>query len=130
MANPPVVRVEGGRELRSALRQAEGGLADLRQTNAAAAALVSRVGAIGAPRRSGLLAATVRPGATQSAAIVRAGSARVPYAGVIHYGWAERHIQPNPWLQEGAERTQPAWLGLYRRAIEALLARVERQAHP
>lgn len=126
----PVVRVEGGRQLRAALREAAGDLGDLRHANTQAAALVARAGAADAPRRSGLLAASVRPGASQSAAIVRAGSARVPYAGVIHYGWPARHIRAQPWLREDAERTQPTWLALYHRAIQAILDRIERHAQP
>lgn len=130
MAGPPVVQVHGARQLRSALRAAAGDLADLRRANAEAAAVVAHAGQSDAPRRTGLLAASVRPGATQSAAIVRAGSSRVPYAGVIHYGWEARHIPANPWLMEDAEQTQPTWLELYRDAIQALLDRVARTAHP
>lgn len=129
-ASPPVVRVDGGRQLRAALRDMEDGLSDLRTANAEAAAIAARAGQADAPRRSGLLAASVRPGATQSAALIRAGSARVPYAGVIHYGWADRHISPNPFLREGAEQTQPAWLAIYSRTIDRLILRVESKAHP
>lgn len=129
-STPPVVRVEGGRQLRAALRDMEGGLVDLRKANAEAATVAARAGAGEAPRRSGQLAASIRPGATQSAAIVRAGSARVPYAGVIEYGWAARHIAPHPFLRTGAEHTQTAWLAVYRRAIDRLILRVESKAHP
>lgn len=128
--SPPVVRVEGGRQLRAALRDMGDGLTDLRAANTEAATIAARAGAADAPRRTGLLAGTIRPGATQAAAIVRAGSARVPYAAVIEYGWAARHIRPNPFLREGAEQTQPAWLAVYSRSIDRLILRVESKAHP
>lgn len=126
----PVVRVEGARQLRAALKRAEGGLADLRAVNARAAAVAAVAGRTEAPRQTGALAASVRSSGTQAAAIVRAGSTAVPYAAVIHYGWAARHIRPNPYLLEGAEQTEPAWLALYRQEIDRLIDRVEREAHP
>lgn len=130
MATRPVVKVEGARQLRAALRRAGDDLGDLKTANLAAAALVARAASLDVPRRSGLLAGTVRPGATQSAAIVRAGSSRVPYAAVIHYGWAARHIEPHPFLWDPATRTEMQWLEIYRARIRELVDRVERQAHP
>lgn len=50
------------------------------------------------PRRSGNLANTLRAGKGKTKAVVRAGGARAPYAGVIHYGWPARNIAPQPFL--------------------------------
>lgn len=125
-----MLRVEGGRQLRAALRQAAGDLGELKDVNREAAGVAARAGQAIAPRRTGMLAGSVRAGATQSAAIVRAGNARVPYAGVIEYGWAARHIAPHPFLREGATRTEPHWIELYRARIEQLIHRIERKAHP
>lgn len=50
------------------------------------------------PSASGRLAATVRAGRGKTKAVVRAGGARAPYAGVIHYGWPARNIAPQPFL--------------------------------
>lgn len=130
MAAAPIVRVEGARQLRRALSRAGDDLADLRDANAQAAAVASRAGAARAPRRSGTLAASVRPGATKTQAVIRAGGARVPYAGPIHWGWPARHIAPQPFLSEGAQATEPTWLGIYMAAIERIVARVAREAHP
>lgn len=126
----PIVRVEGARQFRAALRRADGDLADLKAVNADVAAVAARAGRIDAPHRSGALAATVRSSGTATQAIVRVGTSRVPYAGPIHYGWPARHIAPHPFIITGAESSQPAWLDLYVAAIDRIVARIERESHP
>lgn len=49
---------------------------------------------------TGRLSANVRSGRGKTKAVVRAGGARVPYAGVIHYGWPARGIAPQPFLTD------------------------------
>lgn len=58
-----------------------------------------------APRRSGRLAASIKPSKTKNKALVRAGSARVPYAGVIHFG-GYNNINANPFLTEAVRQSQ------------------------
>lgn len=50
------------------------------------------------PRRTGTLANTLRAGKGKTKAVVRAGGARAPYAGVVHYGDPARNIAPQPFL--------------------------------
>lgn len=50
------------------------------------------------PTESGRLSGTIRPARTKNKAVVRAGSASVPYAGVINYGWPSRGIAPTDFL--------------------------------
>lgn len=126
----PVVRVEGVRQLRTALRRADGDLSDFRQANAEAAAIASSASGTRVPRRTGRLAASIRPGATQTQAIVRAGGSSVPYAQVIHWGWPARHIRPQPFITDGAQASEPAWFPAYVKALDRILARIERTAHP
>lgn len=130
MPADPIVRLDGARQLRRALSRAGDDLADLRAANAQAAGIAASGARVRVPERSGRLAASVRPGATKTQAVIRAGSARIPYAGPIHWGWAARHIAPHPFLSEGAQATEPAWLGVYTAALERLVARVAREAHP
>jgi hypothetical protein len=63
----------------------------------------------------------MRSSGTQGAAIVRAGGARVPYAGPIHWGWPRRHITARPWLADTAARTQPTWEATYLAALEHII---------
>ena len=63
-----------------------------------------------APKESGALATTLRAGRGKTKAVVRAGSARVPYAGVVHYGTPAGHElgdrQPRPFLLDALTATQ------------------------
>ncbi|AVJ48760.1 hypothetical protein SEA_SALLYSPECIAL_12 [Gordonia phage SallySpecial] len=119
------VRVEGARELRRSMRRAELDLAELKETHARVAALVATRGQSAAPVQSGRLAATVRAGATRTAAVVRAGRKSVPYAGPIHWGWPARGITAQPWLTTAAAESEPAWLAVYTEAVEDILDRIE-----
>lgn len=56
------------------------------------------------PVRSGKLAKSIRAAKVQSGGKVYAGRASVPYAGPIHFGWANRNIRPNPFLYDAADR--------------------------
>jgi hypothetical protein len=126
----PIVRVEGARQLRRALSRAGDDLSDFRDANAEVARIAGAAGRSRAPRRTGTLAASVRTSGTKTQAVVRAGGARVPYAGPIHWGWAARHIAPHPFLSEGAQATEPVWLAVYMAKIDRIIARVAREAHP
>jgi hypothetical protein len=77
------------------------------------------------PRRTGRLAASERAAGTQAAAIVRAGGARVPYAGPIHWGWPLRNIAAQPWIQEAAESTEGRWLATYQHHIDTIIRAIE-----
>lgn len=121
----PVVEVDGMRTLRASLKRAGLSLQDLKDAHSQVAQLVVRAAAPRAPRRSGALAATGRGSGTQSAAVVRAGRASVPYAGPIHWGWPSRHIPAQPWLYEAAVASQDQWTGLYLRALQHIIDQVE-----
>lgn len=56
------------------------------------------------PRVSGTLAGTLRAGKGKTKAVVRAGGAKAPYAGVIHYGWPARNIRPQPFFTYALQR--------------------------
>lgn len=120
MSREPALRVVGGRQLRSQLKAAGVSLQDLKDAHRKAAEIVARQGSIDAPRVSGRLAGNVRPGATQRAAVVRAGGARVPYAAVVHWGWPRRHIAANPWLSDAAVRSEPRWLDEYSQEVQKI----------
>ncbi|WP_217182604.1 hypothetical protein [Streptomyces sp. AC495_CC817] len=78
-----------------------------------AAAIAARASEALAPERSGKLRATIRAAGTKTAAILRAGFARVPYAGPIHWGWFARGILPQPFLSKGAQDSEGRWVRVY-----------------
>jgi phage gpG-like protein len=51
-----------------------------------------------APRLTGALASSVQGNPSAEKAQILAGSAAVPYAGVIEYGWPDRNIDAQPYL--------------------------------
>lgn len=58
------------------------------------------VDAANPPVMSGKLSGTIRAGRGKTKAVVRAGGARAPYAGVVHYGWPARNIEAQPFLTD------------------------------
>lgn len=127
MAPTTLVRVEGLRELRRRLRRIEGGLQDLKRINKETADYIASAARPRTPHRTGRLAATLRTSGTNRAGVIRAGTARVPYAAVIHYGWPRRNIEPQPWLVDAAQRTEPAWSARYQSEINDLVERTSAQ---
>jgi hypothetical protein len=121
----PAVKVEGLRNLQRTLKAAGVSLQDLKDEHARVAAIVVRAAAPRAPVRTGRLLASTRGAGTQSAAIVRAGRASVPYAGPIHWGWPARHIKAQPWLYDAAVASQDEWTGEYLSALEHIIEQVE-----
>jgi len=114
------VEVRGVRELARTLRQAGVGLEQLKDAHAKVSQIVARGAAVRAPRVSGALAGSVKGTRRQSAAVVRAGNGRVPYAGVQNFGWPRRHIRGTHFLQMGAQTTRAHWMAEYEREVEAL----------
>ena len=117
--------VKGGANLRRTLKKVEGGLDDLKAVHASVAQTVAGRAQTTVPRVTGTLASTIRPGATKTMAVIRAGFARVPYAGVQEFGWPRRNIPPNPYLRPAAHDTESQWLREYNDEIDRLLAQVK-----
>lgn len=118
------IEVEGAARLRRTLRRAGDDLQDLRAAHAAAANIAASASAALAPKRTGTLADTVRGSGTKTAGVLRAGFAKVPYAGPIHWGWPARHITANPFLSDGAKDSEGRWLPVYEAAVDQALQKV------
>lgn len=118
------VRVDGLPALRRALRELGEGAEDLKDANAAVARQVAERAEQLAPRRTGRLAGSIRGNRAAGRATVLGGGAAVPYAGPIHWGWRARGIEPALFVTNAAEQTEPAWIGTYEDALEALVQRI------
>lgn len=125
------LRVEGARQLRKTIRDASDGMQDMKDIHRSVASLVSDRSQGAVPRgETGNLARSIRPGATKTAAVVRAGNRRatatgVPYAPVIHWGWPARNISPQTFLADAAKQTEPTWLKLYTDKVNDLIEKVK-----
>ena len=73
------------------------------------------------PVRSGGLQATVRAGRGKTKAVVRAGGAKAPGAGVVHYGWPARNIRPQPFLTTALSAQHAQIFAALERGLDALL---------
>jgi hypothetical protein len=111
--------------LRRTLRAAGDDLSDLKRAHAEAAGIVTPVATAKAPRRSGRLASTVRGAGTKTAALIRAGFAAVPYAGVQEWGWPAHSIAAQPFVVPAAQETEPTWLGAYESEVDRILGQVK-----
>lgn len=109
--------VDGATTLVRTLGEAERDLADLAPPEAGA--FIQQRARAAAPFVTGALRASLTSEAT--AGVVQVGS-DLPYAAVIHNGWAAHNIVANPYLIPVAEDTESIWGPLY----EAAVARVIR----
>lgn len=118
------MRVVGADKLRAALRRVGDDLTDGKEVHLAIAQVVTR--AAQPPRgESGRTAASLRPGATKRASIVRAGRASAPYVPRDHYGDPPGGpIKANPWLSEAAQQTEPTWFALYTKYVERSISKI------
>lgn len=125
MGSSTVVRVEGAANLRRTLRKAGKDLNELKAAHKEAAGIVAGRGKLIVPTLTGALGATIRGSGTNTAAIVRAGKATVPYANPIHWGWPNHNIAAHPFLTEAAQATEPTWFGVYTEAFDKALDQIK-----
>lgn len=92
------IRVEGLRETVRALERFGVSVSDLREAFSAISreVVVESTGIV--PVLDGDLQASIRIANTKNKAVVRAGYANVPHAGVINYGWAAHGIEATEFL--------------------------------
>lgn len=127
----PLVRVEGGRLLRATMRKAGLDMEQMKPAHAKVAKVAEGGIRAAAPKTSGTMASTIRSSGTLSAAVVRAGFKRVPYAGADNWGWPEAaggikgSFGGNFWMQQGAKATESAWLNVYYQEVENILGQIK-----
>ncbi len=113
------LRVEGfGKTLRS-MSKAGADASDMKDLMHTLGQVV--ISAAQPPRKDGTLAGTLRAGRGKTKAVVRAGGARAPYAGVIHYGWPAHNIEANPFLIDALRATRPQILAGLDKGLGELL---------
>lgn len=101
------VRVEGLNKTLRAMQQVGVEVGDLKDVMGDIATEGARLASSFAPRRSGRLAESVRGNRAKAKAVVLAGRARVPYAGVVNYGFAKRGIRPALFMQRADAELAP-----------------------
>lgn len=130
MAQGPIVKVEGGRQLRATLKLADAELGDLKGIHAQVGWIVAGKAKQLAPSVTGTLAGTIRASGTKTAAYVRAGFKRTPYAGPNNWGWpsgspVRGSFGGDHWITTAAKQTEPQWLSLYVTGVNNALSKVK-----
>ncbi|HZX00360.1 MAG TPA: hypothetical protein VFF10_09880 [Trueperaceae bacterium] len=113
------LKVEGLSRTIRALSKAGADAQDMKDLMHSIGNLVVRAAKV--PVLTGRLSGTVRAGRGKTKAVVRAGGARTPYAGVVHYGWPARNIEPNEFLIEALNRERSDVLQALDAGLEELL---------
>lgn len=125
----PAIRIEGGRELRRAFREAGDDMSDLKDLHKRLADDVADSAKTKTPVRSGRLQRSIRGSGTKTAARVRAGNNRksgptsVPYSGPIHFGWGARNIKPQPFMYEALDDRRQEVVDAYNRQVREIIGR-------
>ena len=110
----PTVEIEGLNKLLRALEKLDDeAKQSFKDVGGRVGKLVAEQGREEAPVRSGALQRTIRAVNTGRGAKVRAGTAKVPYAGPIHFGWRSRNITPNNFLYRAVDKKVDVALDMY-----------------
>jgi hypothetical protein len=116
------LEIDGLRQVQKAMRSfSDDSRNDMKETHRRAGQIVVDGAARYVPVRSGALLASLRSAPTQRQGRVRVGSAAVPYAGPIHFGWPARKIQPNPFIYEVLDDRRQEVYAIYAQRISELI---------
>jgi hypothetical protein len=120
------LQIEGLRDVQKAMRNfSDDSRNDMKETHRKAGQIVVDGAARLVPVRSGALLASLKSAPTQRQGRVRVGSAAVPYAGPIHFGWPARHIQPNPFIYEVLDGRRQEVYAMYAERISELIVKYD-----
>jgi len=92
------ISIQGVKEVTDSLNKMARDLESNIELNKELSTTLSQKASAMAPKLTGALASSVIGNPSAEKAQILAGSAAVPYAGVQEYGWPERNIRPQPYL--------------------------------
>jgi hypothetical protein len=92
------ITVEGIKQVTDSLKKLNKDLESNIELNKELSTTLSQKASAMAPVLTGALASSVKGNPSAEKAQILAGSAAIPYAGVIEYGWPDRNIDAQPYL--------------------------------
>ena len=123
------VEVEGGPQLRRAFRKLGDRADDLKPLHGDIADVVGDAADDRVPVMTGRLKRARKDRATKTRAAVEYGGRGIPpYAGVIHFGWHARNIEPNPFLYDALDDRRGAVADKYAEGIGQMVQRFDIEA--
>lgn len=124
-------KITGADEVRRQIRKMQDAVSktaaksELKTIHGDAASIVKQDALGRVPVKSGRLRESIRSSGTQKAGVVRAGFARVPYAGPIHFGWRKRNISPQPFLYDAKDARRDEVVRSVEQGIDALIRKFD-----
>lgn len=112
------VKIEGLEQVKSSLEELAKDLENNLELNKEISSNLAQKASSMAPRLTGALASSVQGNPSEKKAQILAGSAAVPYAGTIEYGWAPRNIQAQPYLSKAVNSNMGYIVEKYNDAIK------------
>lgn len=123
------IEVEGVEDIRRGIRKAKD--VDSRKAMKLAGAEGAQVVAYEAQSIVQVITAalhdTIRASGQLAGGVVRAGSSKVQYAGVNHFGWPDRGIEPDPFLYDAADHRANEVTEMYYQRVADIAADIERR---
>jgi hypothetical protein len=114
--------IEGLREVQKALNKfSDATRKEMKSTHLQAAEIVVGASKRFVPIKTGALAQSIRPAAVMSGGRVKVGSASVPYAGPIHFGWPARRIKPQAFVYDALDTRRGEVSRLYEKRMAILM---------
>jgi len=131
-ANEQAISIDGLAECFRALRAVGTPVEAIKEANRESGEIVAKTARNIVPVQSGALRRTIRVANVSTNVKIRAGSARVPYANPIHWGWFRdrkrgfnRNILPNPFMAKALGYTREEVLRNYVTNIQKLIKKHE-----
>ena len=115
------ISIQGVKEVTDSLNKMARDLESNIELNKELSTTLSQKASALAPKLTGALASSVQGNPSAEKAQILAGSAAVPYAGVQEYGWPERNIRPQPYLNPAVKDNIGYIIEKYNDSIQAAI---------
>ena len=115
------ISIQGLKEVTDSLDKLARDLKSNIELNKELSTTLSQKASAMAPKLTGALASSVVGNPSAEKAQILAGSAAVPYAGVQEYGWPERNIRPQPYLNPAVKDNIGYIIEKYNDSIQAAI---------
>jgi phage gpG-like protein len=112
------ISIQGVKEVTDSLNKMARDLESNIELNKELSTTLSQKASAMAPKLTGALASSVVGNPSAEKAQILAGSAAVPYAGVQEYGWPERNIRPQPYLNPAVNNNMGYIIEKYNDSIQ------------
>jgi hypothetical protein len=112
------ISIQGVKEVTDSLNKMARDLESNIELNKELSTTLSQKASALAPRLTGALASSVVGNPSAEKAQIMAGSAAVPYAGVIEYGWPLKNIEAQPYLNPAVNDNMGYIIEKYNESIQ------------